>query len=169
MIALVTALLMPFAAPCCEVSLGASGLLYYAAFSNDATLSLDAAVRMPLGERFALTGGARLALGTVRVEGYGRFEVAPRIGVWRPTTGVELGVTSRAYYEDGDGVVGALARLSRRDLIPLYAGLHAAPLRFALGDHWTLSFAEIAIGTELAPAGRYVRLGVSLFMLGVTP
>ncbi len=154
---------------CCELTLGTSGLMYYAPFSTDATLALDLTTRGGLADAWELAGGLRIGLGTVRVEGFARLELAPRIGAWRPATGVELGVTARAHYEDGSGIVGALARTSRQELVPVYVALHTMPLRFALDRCWSLSLLELHLGTNLAPAGRYVRLQVGFVTLGVTP
>lgn len=162
-------LIVPSAPSCCEVSLGSSGLLYYAALSAEASVSLDASLRLPIAPSWGVLAGLRVGLLPARVDGFGRLELTPASGVWRPVAGVELGLTSRGHYEDGSGLVGELARSSREALIPLYIAMVAAPLRFALGSRWTLSVAELHLGTHLDPPGRYVRLQLGFFTLGVTP
>ncbi len=168
---LLVAMIMPLShvtPSCCEVSVGSSGLLYYAAYSSAASLSLDLTVRGALIDALDVAGGLRLGLGTVRIEGFARVEIAPQLGAWRPATGIELGVTSRAHYEDGSGIVGELARTSRRELAPVYVAIHALPLRFAIDRCWSIGFLELQLGTNLVPAGRYVRLQLGLITLGVS-
>jgi hypothetical protein len=167
--AIVALMFVPASPPCCEVSLGSSGLLYYAAFSADPSISLDATARLPIDPSWGIAAGLNVALAPARLDGFGRLEVTPAIGIWRPVAGFELGLTSRGHYEDGSGIVGELARSSRRDLVPLYGAIVAAPLRFEITQRWTVSIAELRLGTHLDPAGRYVRLQLGFIMLGVTP
>ena len=154
---------------CPEVAVGGSGLLVYGAVSADPSVALEATARGPITPVWGWAAGIRTALAPVRIEGFGRFELGPELGAWRPLAGLELGVGSRGHYEDGSGIVGELALTSRRDLVPVYAALHTAPLRFGLGEHWTLSVAELHLGTFIVPAGRYVRLGVGFVTIGWTP
>ena len=154
---------------CPEVAVGASGLLVYGAVSADTSIALEATARGPITPVWGWAAGLRTAVVPLRFEGFGRLELTPELGAWRPLAGLELGLGSRGHYEDGSGIVGELALTSRRDLVPVHVALHTAPLRFGLGERWTISLAELHVGTFIVPAGRYVRLQVGFATIGWTP
>jgi hypothetical protein len=152
-----------------ELSSGVSMLLVLGPVSGTASPAVEAAVHGPIARRFRWAGGVRLGLSPVSPEAFGRFSVAPGDGSWRPTAGIELGIGGRASADGGDALLSELRAQSREHLSPVYAAIHAAPLRFVLSERWRLSVLETELGTQLTPFGRFVRAELAFVSVGFIP
>lgn len=131
--------------------------------------SLYYRLRLPSG--IALAGGLRILHvdrlpDGVGVEGFVGVHLAPRLGPWRPLTGLDLGVTSlqsqRLSLEPRYGPEEYTPRLL--PLGPAYVAWVAAPLRFAV---WHLVFQAVGLqlGTHLPQPGSALRLQLVLAQL----
>lgn len=152
-----------------EVGAGVSTLVSLAAFEGRLDTALEARVDGPLGASpWRWGAGARLGLGHVRPEGFVRLTAVPLAGRWQPALGVEAGVTARARF--GGAPLGLLTEMqtaSTRGVGPLYAALHATPLRWRVGRGWRLEVLSLQVGTQLAPLGGVLRLQLGLLSVGV--
>ena len=99
----------------------------------------------------------------------GASGAGPQFGVWMPCVSVELGLTTRAHFTNHDGLLGDMREATDRDIFPVYAGVVAAPLRFEFLDGWSVSVAELFVGTHLDPLGRTLRLQLGLVQIGWAP
>jgi hypothetical protein len=158
---------IPSASSDWELSTGASELMYLSALSGGVSTAAEAAIEGPVHGPLRFAAGARLGFRPVAPELFARLLSCIALESWRPSAGVELGVSARADYESYDGLLGELRRASHRDLVPVYFAFVAAPLHFALSDHWRLNVLELHVGTHIAPLGRYVRLQLGLVSLGL--
>jgi hypothetical protein len=154
----------PKSAP--EVSGGFSSVFYAHAFEFATSSSLDLTVTLPIRTSYAWSAGARLGLGPVATEVFGRLVAVPQLGIWRPALGVELGVTARGNFDEGP-----LARREIRgpievEMKPYYWAFHASLLSFALGRNWRLALAEVRVGSHVVPMGKFMRLELGFFTLG---
>lgn len=89
---------------------------------------------------------------------------AGRTASWRPSLGVEVGLTSAGFspLKTVDGSLFTDAKPTG-----LYAGLAARPLRFRLSN-FTASAVGLTSGTMLGHPGRQLRLQIELLQLGFT-
>jgi hypothetical protein len=157
------------------VTLGAVGhVLTRFPSATSPRLALDVALhyRLDVGERpdlVQLSAGVRVAPGgdaALPLEGYGRVQLVAPLGAWRPALGPELGVSGfthlmRPPYADD------LHDQREGRLSPFYVALSLAPLRFQRG-RFTLSAAELQVGTGLLQPGGALRLQLGLLHLGGT-
>ena len=150
-----------------ELTAGASSLLVLGPLSGQMSTAIDASVSGPLAHVFRWTGGARLGMGAWSSEAFGRLSAALSFGVFSPAAGIELGVSARGDDDTGAKLLAEGRASSREQLFPAYVALHAAPLRFALLEHYRLSVLELQLGTHLTPFGRFARLNVQLISIGV--
>jgi len=115
-------------------------------------------------------GGARWAFtrDAVPLELYARALLAPRLGVWTPAVGPELGFSGLPIvFPPRGGFPSGHADLEAAQLGPFYVAMHAAPLRFSF-LHFTVSALELHWGTTLNAPGAMVRLQLGVLRLGVT-
>lgn len=113
-----------------------------------------------------LRTGWPLAGSPLPLEGFLRVQLGTKMGIWRPTAGLELGLSGfnqRIYsplftdnrqegYED--------ARLG-----PAYASFTASPVRFQLG-RFQLSTLSLNLGTSLHALGTSARIQLGLLSVG---
>ncbi len=137
-------------------------------------LALDVALhhRLDVGPRpelLELSAGVRIAPAgdaALPLEVYGRVLLVAPLGAWRPALGPELGVSGlthlmRPPYPDD------LHDWREEHLSPFYVAMSAAPLRFQAG-RFTVSAAELQVGTALLQPGGSLRLQLGLLHLGGT-
>jgi hypothetical protein len=154
-------------APGFELWTGASSLLVLSPVSGRASFALETAAQGPITPAWRWVGGARLGFGPLSPEAFARLAVTPRWHDWMPSAGLELGLSARAGHDSGGALLAEERALSRRDLVPAYVALHAAPLCFQLFGRIRVSVLELQTGTYLSPFGRYVRLQVGLLSAGI--
>lgn len=118
-----------------------------------------------------LSGGARFLhvdriAGGFAFEGFVGVQLAPHVGPWRPLAGIELGGTtlvSESLRTEPDYTPEEYTpRL--HPLGPVYVGLVAAPLRFAVG-HFLFQVGGLQIATHLPQLGSALRLQISYAQL----
>ena len=114
---------------------------------------------------------------TVPLETYTQGQLIGAVGPWRPAVGPELGLTglfrpepavrdSMVLSDEHDDVEGFFE--NRDDPGPLYMAFTASLLRFALSD-FTLSAADLHVGTSVVRPGSAFRFQLELARLGWTP
>jgi hypothetical protein len=150
------------------VSVGAPATLYLSPFSGASSFSLEGAAHGRVARVFMWGAGMRLGFAPALPEVFGRALLAPSMGAWQPAAGVEIGVTTRAHFEDGAERFGDIREASRRDVVPVYVALQTMPLRFEVGERFRVSILELQIGTHLAPYGRLARVQVGLVSAGLS-
>jgi hypothetical protein len=168
---LLAAALMATAAPSfsgpIEASSGVSALLYQSVFSFQPSIAVETALGGELARRWTWQAGVRLGIEPLLPEAFVRLAVSPRVGAWRPSVGLELGMTSRARFEEGSQLLAEMRAATESDIGPLYLAVFAAPLSIALGDRWRLSVLELLVGTHLGDTGRTVRIQAGLVSAAV--
>jgi hypothetical protein len=131
---------------------------------------LEAAYAHEVGH-WRLGGGARWAFTrdtALPLELYARALLAPRLGLWTPTVGPELGFSGLPIVlPPRGGFPEEHPEIEAARLGPLYVAVHAAPLRFSFHS-FTVSALELQWGTTLNAPGAMVRLQLGLARLGVT-
>jgi hypothetical protein len=147
---------------------GTAFLLMLGPLSGSGGASLEANVEGTLTRHYACAAGARVELGSGAPEAFVRFSSTAKLGSWLPAAGLELGATGWSDERSGGALLAEARASARRDLAPVYVAVHAAPLRFRAFDSFALSFLELQVGTHVSPFGRYLRLQLGLFALGVT-
>ena len=163
----VLAIGVPLYAQGVEVSSGVSLLLYQSVFSFEPSVAVETAAGGRLAGSWAWQAGARVAFDPVLPEAFARVLAAPWVGRWRPSVGLELGLTARGRFEEGDALLREMRAASEEDISPFYVAAHAAPLSFRIGDTWRVSVAEIHAGTHLGNTGRTTRAQIGVVSVGV--
>jgi hypothetical protein len=119
-----------------ELSAGWSWLLYAHAFEYATNHTLSMTLTLPVARAYAWSSGIRFGTSSVAAEVFGRFDMAPEVGRWRPSLGIELGVTGLAQFDSGPVSRREMRRPIEDTLKPYYAAIHARPLSFVLGRGW---------------------------------
>jgi hypothetical protein len=145
------------ARPFYELNAGFGLLIYQSVYSLENSFGIEAAVRSRIAGPFDWQAGVRLGLGPVLPEVFGRAILVQDCGAWTPGIGVELGVTARAKFPGGTGLLEETRSAMNRDPGLVYLSVHAAPLAFRLREQWKLSFMELDFGTHFAGFGRTLR------------
>jgi hypothetical protein len=151
-----------------EYSAGTSFLIYQSVFSMDGTLAFEGTMRGPIAPAWRWQAGFRLGFSPERPELFGGVLLTQGLGSWRPAIGVELGVTSRAKFAEGKGLLRETRQTMEGNISPVYVAMQTAPLSFAFSERWRVSFLEIHIGTHLSHIGRTMRAQVGIVTVGAT-
>lgn len=149
-----------------EISAGFSMLIYQSAYNMQDALGFEAALRSKITGPVDWQAGARIGLGPVLPEVFGRVLLQQESGAWRPEIGLELGVTGRAKFEDGAFLLRETREAMQTDINSFYMAIHAAPLSFKIKEKWKLSLLEIDFGTHFAHIGRTLRAQVTVVSAG---
>jgi hypothetical protein len=115
---------------------------------------------------FNWQAGLRLGLGPLLPEGFGRLLINQDLRAWHPNIGVELGITTRDYFEDGSSLLQETRKAMQDGIWPVYVAVHAAPVKFFFKKGWTVSALEVDLGTQLSDFGRTLRVRLGLFSVG---
>ncbi|HYO68708.1 MAG TPA: hypothetical protein VEU33_21770 [Archangium sp.] len=132
---------------------------------------LEAAYAYETGN-WRLGGGLRWSFtaagGNPPLEVYARAQLTANMGVWRPAVGPELGLSGlRVVGRPNTGFPPDYPDLRTGHFGPVYAAIHAAPLRFVFG-RFTASTLELHWGTLLTSRpGSLLRLQLGLLQVGV--
>jgi hypothetical protein len=115
--------------------------------------------------------GVRLSPGagsaSLPMEAYARALLTPRLGLWVPAVGPEVGLSGLpVVLPPNGGFPEDLSNLEEGLLGPAYVAFHAAPLRFAWRG-FTASALELQWGTTLGQPGATLRLQLGLLRVGV--
>jgi hypothetical protein len=149
-----------------EVSAGFGLLIYQSAYNLQNSSGLEAAVRSKIAGPADWQGGLRIGLNPILPEVFGRIILQQESGAWRPELGLELGVTGRAKFEDGDFLLRETRQAMQTGISSIYMAIHAAPLAFTIHKNWTLSALEIDFGTHFSNFGRTLRAQATLISVG---
>jgi hypothetical protein len=104
----------------------------------------------------------------VPLEFFARAVLAPRLGLWTPAVGPEVGFSGLPIVlPPRGGFPTEHPDIEAARLAPFYLAVHAAPLRFSF-RHFTVSVLELQWGTTLNAPGAMVRLQLGLARVGVT-
>lgn len=152
-----------------EITAGVSASLYQSVFSFQQGSAVEAAFRNRIKGAWSWQIGARLGLNPALPEGFARLLATPDIDSWQPEVGLEFGVTRRARFEAGKGLLREMRAATEADISPFYVAVHTAPLSFHVWDGWRVSLFDLQIGTHLGHIGRTMRAQVGLLAVGVTP
>jgi hypothetical protein len=150
-----------------EVGLGTSALLVLGPMSGSSSFAVDATARGPLARAWQWNAGVRVGVSPPSPELFAGVAIAPRIGAWQPSVGLELGLSTRGDDDAGSALLREARDASRTGLSPVYFAFHGAPLSFWLADDWRFSVLELQLGTHVAPLGRYVRAQLGIVSLGM--
>jgi hypothetical protein len=107
----------------------------------------------------------RLGLGPVLPEIFGRIVLIQEVGNWRPDIGIEIGVTARAQFQEGTGLLAETREAMNQEVGIVYLSIHAAPLSFRIKEKWRLSALELDFGTHFVDFGRTLRGQLTLFSI----
>jgi hypothetical protein len=105
-------------------------------------------------------------LSQVPLEGFLRVQLGTKLGIWRPTAGIELGLSGF-----NDRVYTPLFPDNRQEgfedarIGPAYGSFTASPVRLQLG-RFQVSTLQLNLGTSLHALGTSVRIQLGLLSLG---
>ncbi len=151
-----------------EVSAGVSTLATQHVFSYALEPALEVGAGWRVREGWVLGLGARLGLGPVLPEGYVRLSAAPDLGRWAPSLGLELGLSARTEFPEGDALLRETREAAEEGVGAGYVAVRAEPLSFRWA-RWRVSVLEVHVGTHLQDPGRTLRVQLGLLTVGVTP
>ncbi len=143
--------------PAYEVGAGFGMLIYQSVYTMENSFGVEVAVRSKLAGPADWQAGARLGLGPVLPEIFGRAVLIREFGAWRPDIGIEIGVTARARFQDETGLLGETRSAMNQDVGIVYLAIHAAPLSFRISEKWRFSALELDFGTHFVDFGRTLR------------
>jgi hypothetical protein len=127
---------------------------------------LEAAIRGRIYGPIDWQAGLRTGLDPFLPEIFGRVLALQEVGAWRPEIGLELGYSSRVYFDDGAMLLRETREAMQTDLNGLYLAIHTAPAAFSISEKWKLSVLEIDFGTHFANIGRTLRAQVTVISVG---
>ena len=151
-----------------ELSTGVSMLLYQSAFSYQPSTAVETALRGHVIPLIDWQVGARLGVSPILPEGFARLLAVPEIGVWRPSVGLELGMTNRARFKEGKKLLRETRTAMEEDISHIYVAGYATPLSFGAWKHWRVNALELQIGTHLGHTGRTTRVQLGIISIGRT-
>jgi len=151
--------------PAYEVNAGFSMLIYQTVYTMENSFAIEAAVRNKLVGSVDWQAGVRLGLGPVLPEVFGRVVLIQEVGIWKPDIGVEIGVTTRATFQDDTGLLAETRKAMNQEVGIVYLSIHAAPLSFRIKKKWRLSVLELDFGTHFVDFGRTLRGQLTLFSI----
>lgn len=142
-------------------SWNAQAWLEAAGTSNRTAVEVAAAARLPVG--LELGGGARRLFSPsvakpTAWEGFASARLGPRVGVWAPAAGVELGLTG-ALQQDWAALEKGFfyeTRVANSTGDVVYASFGVAPARFRFGPVLA-EVGSLSFGSSLPSWGRAVR------------
>jgi hypothetical protein len=149
-----------------EVTAGFGMLIYQSAYNMQDSYGIEAAVRSRITGPVDWQAGLRLGLNPALPEVFGRILASQEVGVWQPGIGLELGITSRAYFEDGAMLLQESREAMQTDINGFYMAIHTAPAAFKIRENWKLSVLEIDFGTHFTNIGRTLRAQVTVISVG---
>ncbi len=149
-----------------EYSVGTALLLYQSVYSIEATFGLEGAVCGAIAGSWGWQAGGRLGLSPVQPELFGGLVVAQSVDFWRPTIGIELGVTSRAKFGEGDALLRETRHAMEGAISPFYVAVQTDALSFAVAENWRVSVLDLHVGTHLSHIGRTLRLQIGILSVG---
>jgi hypothetical protein len=140
-----------------EVSIGFGMLVYQSVYSLQNGFGIEAAVRSRIAGPVDWQAGLRLGFNPALPEVFGRVLLIQEVGVWNPDIGLELGITTRARFNEGSALLRETREAMQIGLGVFYMSIHAAPLSFRIKEKWRLSTLEVDFGTHFADFGRTLR------------
>ncbi len=149
-----------------EITAGFGMLIYQSAYNMQDSYGFEATARGNITGSLDWQGGIRFGLNPALPEVFGRILAHQESGAWRPEIGLELGMTSRAYFEDGAMLLRETREAMQTDINAFYMAVHAAPLAFKIKEKWKLSAVEIDFGTHFTNFGRTLRAQLTVISIG---
>lgn len=149
-----------------EVTVAPEMLIYQSAYNFQDSYGIEAAIQGKLYKNIDWQAGLRLGFDPVAPEGFGRLLIGQALKAWHPNIGVEFGVTTRDYFEDGSSLLQETRKAMQEGIWPVYVAVHAAPVKFFFGHGWTVSAMEVDLGTQLSDFGTTLRVRLGLFSIG---
>jgi hypothetical protein len=149
-----------------EVTAGFGMLIYQSAYNMQDSYGVEAAVRSNITGPVDWQAGLRLGLNPALPEVFGRILAFQEVGAWRPEIGLELGLSSRAYFDDGAMLLQETREAMQTDINGFYMAIHTAPVAFEIREKWKLSVLEIDFGTHFTNLGRTLRAQVTVISIG---
>jgi hypothetical protein len=149
-----------------EVTAGFGMLIYQSAYNMQDSYGIEAAVRSSITGPVDWQAGLRLGLDSALPEVFGRVLAFQEFGAWRPEIGLELGLSSRAYFDDGAMLLRETREAMQTGINGFYMAIHTAPAAFKIREKWKLSILEIDFGTHFTNIGRTLRAQVTVISAG---
>jgi hypothetical protein len=150
-----------------------------ASYSGAASLdfgTLEASYRLSLPPGVAARAGMRVGFGenvesSVALEGFGMVLLEPRFptitddhrrqGVWRPSAGMEIGITTTRR----DFPTQPVSATFDRQPPPVYIGFVAMPARFRV-NQWSFGVLGLSVGTGIDHPGEILRFHLHVVHIG---
>lgn len=149
-----------------EVNAGFGMLIYQSAYNMQDSYGLEAAIRGRIIDPIDWQAGLRTGLDPFLPEIFGRVLAHQEVSAWRPEIGLELGYSSRVYFDDGALLLRETREAMQTDINGFYMAIHTAPAAFSIRKNWKISVMEIDFGSHFTNMGRTLRAQVTVISLG---
>lgn len=151
------AVLPPGDAPVCknEISAGTGASISQSVYSIQANRQVELTYSRLLSEKVKATVGYRHHVKPQYAGGFVRFSLFNRFGAWKPSAGVETGL-SGLKFTYSDNLLRETKSAMDRNPGRVYLSIHIAPLCFSLGRKWNVSMLELNLGSHFRHMGRTV-------------
>jgi hypothetical protein len=151
-----------------EPSAGLSVLATQHVFSYALEPAVEVGAGWRVREAWVVGAGVRLGLGPVLPEGYLHLSAAPALERWLPRVGLELGLSARTRFTEGDQILRETRQAAEESAGVTYVAVRAEPLAFRW-SRWRISVLELQLGTFFPDPGRTLRVQLGLVTVGVAP
>lgn len=142
------------------VSAGAGMIIYQSSYGLKSSYGPELRIRRQFANALYWDAGFRIDFNNYRPEGFARLIASHGSESWKPSIGIEIGISGRADFDNGKYLLKESRDAMTQDIGNVYFATHVEMLSFNVNKDWNLSFLELNIGTHIKDIGRTIRIEV---------
>lgn len=151
-----------------EYSAGFGMIIYQSGYGFRNSFGIEAHAGKQIKGPVKWQAGLRLGVNPVLPEAFCRLLLTEKFGRWKPSIGLENGISKRAYFKGGSNLLRETREAMDRSTGIFYVSSHSELLAFQINSKLKISLLEIDFGTHYRSFGKTLRLQTTLLRLNTS-
>jgi len=151
-----------------EYSAGFGMIIYQSGYGLNNSFGIEAHAGKYIKGPVKWQAGLRLGVNPVLPEAFCRLLLTEKFGRWRPSIGLENGISKRAYFKSDSNLLKETREAMDRSAGIFYLSSHSELLAFQINPRLEISILEIDFGTHYRSFGKTLRLQTTLLRLNTS-
>ena len=151
-----------------EYSAGFGMIIYQSGYGLNNSFGIEAPAGKYIKGPVKWQAGLRLGVNPVLPEAFCRLLLTEKFGRWKPSIGLENGISKRAYFKSDSNLLKETREAMDRSAGIFYLSSHSELLAFQINPRLEISILEIDFGTHYRSFGKTLRLQTTLLRLNTS-
>lgn len=151
-----------------EYSTGLGMMIYQSGYGMNSSFGIEANIGKHIKGPVKWQAGLRLGVNPVLPEAFFRLLLTQKFGRWKPSVGLENGISKRAYFDKNSNLLKETREAMNSNTGIFYVSSHSELLAFQINSKLVVSILEIDFGTHYRNLGRTLRLQTTLLRLNMS-